>query len=213
MNISDDKSVESIFPERGEIGQLTLVPLTEPAVSLDEVYDFFCQIDEEDQFLQFEPKDDLHGCREFMIDVHQQWESGEKAFYGLRIEGQDGIGGLCTFNCKWERRVGEFGICLLEDYWGNEYAHQAGYLLFTVGFEHLDLEVMEVAHAVENGLSHRTIQKGLEAIGGRYVGIIPNRRIVDGEPTDWHYYVMERDEFLGPSADVEGVSNTPGTSG
>jgi len=207
MEIHDDKSVDSIFPERGEIGPLTLVRLSEPAVSLDELYDLFCRMDDEDRYLAFEKKNSLKSCQEFLTEVDEKWEAGTKAFYGLRIDGYDGLGGICSFECDWERQVGEFGICLLREHWGNEYAHQTAYLLFTVGFAHLDLEVMEVEHAVENDRSHRTIKKGLEAIGGRYVGIIPNCRVVDGEPTDWHYYVMEQDEFRGPSADVDTASH------
>lgn len=83
---------------------------------------------------------------------------------------------------------------------GREYAAERAHALTTVAFDRLDLEVVVAQRFVGNDRSRRSIDKYVEAAGGRYEGRLRNEAFDGTDPRGVHRYSVAREAWQGSAA-------------
>lgn len=192
-------TVESLFPEELTTPRLRLERTSRATTTVEELRDFFSDFDGETEHMRFSPARTWKEARELLTEAERRWDDGENAMYLLRC-GQDEpdageLAGFTNLQCDWERRTVAFGTCLRRDFWGRGYLAERAEVLCRVAFDHLDMEVVEIVCTVDNERARAGIEKYVPELGGRYVGVVPNKKTVDGDPVDCHYYVLTADSW------------------
>lgn len=98
-------------------------------------------------------------------------------------------------NDRYQRGVAsrELGYVLNHDYWGRGYMSEAVHAVLTIGFLHMNLEIITCGHYPENNRSRRVIEKN----NFKYEGCIrAHSRLYNGERKDLCMYSITRDEFM-----------------
>lgn len=107
----------------------------------------------------------------------------------------DRIIGVSGATIDWNLRRAETGIWLRRSAWGQNISGERIDAFLRLFFDALDLTVHIVTHTVENRRSKQAIEKYIERHGGRCIGVIPNEKCVDGQPTDERMYTIKASDW------------------
>jgi ribosomal-protein-alanine N-acetyltransferase len=189
----------SVFPTEMESDRLRFEYLHPESFDAHELYEHVHAdvpgIDEVTAFLSWDPYGNPQLAYEWVETCGEQFESGERATYAIRPrEGEDAgtFAGLASIGPEWELKRATLGIWLRKRFWGNGYSRERAARFLELAFDRLDLEVVWVAHDVENTKSKRAIESYVERFGGTREGRIRNDLVVDGEPRDVIRYSIPR---------------------
>lgn len=143
-------------------------------------------IDEETRHLTWSPYPHPRTGREFLDDVADSWADHGAATYAVVPRSdEDGAGefaGTAVLGVDWERRRGVLGIWLRRRFWGRGYSGERADALLALAFDRLDLDVVRVAHLLDNDNSRRAVERYVDRHGGRADGTFRNR-VVDDDGT------------------------------
>jgi len=199
LNQGGGPTIESLFPEKRKTNRLQLERMSRETTTVTELYDFFSDFDGETEYMKFSPAQTFEEAREFLIEAEQRWDDGENAMYLLRTRADKPntreLVGFTNLQCDWERRTVTLGTCLHRDFWGRGYLAERAEALCRVVFDYLNLEVVETVCTVDNERARAGIEKYVSELGGHYVGVVPNKKVIDGEPVDCHYYVIPAESW------------------
>ncbi|KTG28341.1 GNAT family N-acetyltransferase [Haloferax profundi] len=193
--------MSDLYPEVVETERLRLVARLPEYLDFYEVYDRCSapEIDDVTRFMPWSRHETPKVTKEFLDRGESAWNDAESADYAVYTrESEDGGGQLAGFggiHTKWDRRVGQLGLWIRPQFWGRGYSGERAAALVALGFDVLDLEVVEVSHVAANEKSQRAIEKYMGALGGRLDGRDRNSIIVDGDPVDELRYSVSRDEW------------------
>lgn len=187
-----------LFPERVDTDRLTLRRLSRETVDLRAFYEVCAHddaIDEVTEHLTWDPHPHPKSTHEFVTASEAAWDDGESATYLLYPDDADTFAGACGLHVDWERRTGVLGTWLRKRFWGNGYSGERAAALLALAFDHLDLELVAVAHEVGNENSRRAIRKYVDHFGGREEALMRNAVVTGGDPTDQRRYTISREEY------------------
>lgn len=103
--------------------------------------------------------------------------------------------GITTFETYWERKAGEQMIFLRRPFYGQGLFAESCYEFMDWAFEDAGLE-MTIADAVEgNERARNLFQRGVEAFGGRYDGVLRNRLPTDDGVKNVRRYPVTRERY------------------
>lgn len=134
-----------------------------------------------------EPQDDASGP--------QHDASGPQHDASNPRDGANTFAGGCGLTLDWERRTGTLGLWLRKRFWGRGYSGERAAALIRLAFEHLDLDLVAVAHEAGNENSRRAILKYVQHFGGRDEAHLRAAGVNDGEPVDHLRYTISRAEY------------------
>lgn len=201
-----------LYPEVVETDRLRLERLCHDRVDVREYYGIVGDEDALEGVLDYMPWD-VHAHPKESFDYvdrsEREWDDGEKAHWVIRPrEGEDGteaadaaeggageIAGQTGLDTDWDRRLATLGIWLRKPFWGRGYSGERAAALMHVAFEHLDLEMVSVTHAVDNEQSRRAVEKYVERFGGRREGTLRNYVPFADGARDAVRYTVSRAEF------------------
>jgi RimJ/RimL family protein N-acetyltransferase len=210
--IKGGRSADSLFPRRIETGRLCFEQFSAANTTVTELSEFFSSITDEDEHIVYTLPENVHETRKMLRTLEQDWDEGKRATYLLRPKDDDSetrdLAGFVNIRCDWERQVGQVGSFLHKDCWGRGYTPEAGVVRWKIALDVLELDTIEIECATSNENARRTVQKQVDELGGRYVGVIPNKLISDaGEPVDAHLFTVTQEEFSASQHEYTFVSS------
>ncbi len=171
-------------------------------VDIDELYRLYSHrddIEEETEFLSWDPHSTPKETLEFVTKSEEKWDDASDMSYVIHPkEGEDGggeIAGNCGLHIDWKRRTGTLGIWLRKRFWGRGYSGERADALIEVAFDHLDLELVAVTHGVGNKKSRRAIEKYVGRFGGKHDCLLRKWVPMDDEVNDVHRYTITREQW------------------
>ncbi|KAB1198433.1 MULTISPECIES: GNAT family N-acetyltransferase [Haloferax] len=193
--------MSDLFPDVVETERLRLVAATPDYIDTFDAYELCSQpyMDEVTEFMPWSRHETPKVTSDFLERCASSWSEAESAQFGLfPREGEDGAGELAGFggiHTEWDRRVATLGVWLQPKFWGRGYSGERASALVALAFDVLDLELVEVKHAVANENSQRAIEKYVGALGGRRDGRKPNSLPTGDEIADQYVYSVSREEW------------------
>ncbi|KTG08468.1 GCN5 family acetyltransferase [Haloprofundus marisrubri] len=193
-----------LFPTRIETERLRLEPRTPEYVDVHELYRICSssspEMDEVTRYLPWSPHETPKETYDFLRRGVAHRENHDTAGYVVRPrENEDGAGDIAGFgglNLQWDRRSAGLGFWLRPRFWGRGYSGERAAALLELAFEHLDLELVRVAHDPENGKSKRAIEKYVERFGGQCDGTFRNAAAgMDGSVVDQTHYTITQEQW------------------
>ncbi|SEL50734.1 GNAT family N-acetyltransferase [Haloferax larsenii] len=191
-----------LYPDVVETERLRLVAARPENVHPLDVYEACSQpeMDEVTTYMPWSRHETPKVSKDFLSDCASKWDDAESAQYAVYPRnGEDGASELAGFggiHTEWPRRVGTLGFWLRPQFWGRGYSGERADALTALAFDVLDLEVVEVKHAVENEKSQRAIEKYMDALGGGRDGRDRNSLPVEDGVADQFVYSVSQDEWL-----------------
>ncbi|MFW5947969.1 MAG: GNAT family N-acetyltransferase [Halolamina sp.] len=199
-----------MFPAIIQTERFRLEPRTPEYVDTFELY-ARCKegapgIDEITEYLPWDPHATPNETAAFLDRGVQRREERKQVDYVIRpLEGEDGAGEIAGFgglSFDWDTDSAELGTWLRKRFWGRGYSGERALALAELAFEHLDLEVLTVTHAVGNENSARAIEKYVDHMGGRREGTLRNFHAGD-PPVDVVRYSVTQSEYRDADPDQE----------
>ena len=194
--------MSELFPETIETDRLrfeVLRPGTTDILELYEICSTDDHIEEITRYLTWDPHETPKETLEFVERMADAFEENEGGSYHIRPRSsEDGAGecaGNCGFSVDWDRRTMRLGIWLRKRFWGRGYSGERAVAFFTLAFDRLDLELVEVEAITDNDRSNRAIRQYVENHGGRRDGLLRNWRIHDGDLVDLNRYTVSKSEW------------------
>ncbi|AFK20115.1 N-acetyltransferase [Haloferax mediterranei ATCC 33500] len=194
--------MSDLFPEVIETDRLRLAAATPEAVHPLDVYEVCSkpEMDEVTTYMPWSRHETPKVTKDFLDDCASKWNDAESAQFAVfPREGEDSAGELAGFgglHTDWDRRAGTLGFWLRPRYWGRGYSGERAEALVALAFDVLDLEIVEVKHAVENENSKRAIEKYMAVLGGDRDGRDRNSLPVRDDVVDQFVYSVSREEWL-----------------
>lgn len=197
-----------LFPETLETDRLRLERLSHDTVDLFEYHQHCSEhepgIADVTRYLPWGIHGTVQETSEYIDEMEDKWESGERAEYVIRPKDGEkdagaiaGAGGLIL---DWETHTGYPAVWLRKPFWGRGYSGERASRLIEMAFERLDLDLVAVPVQEENENSRRAVEKYVAAHGGQYDGIVRNATVrPDGEIIDRHRYTVTRDQYQNES--------------
>lgn len=190
-----------LFPETIETDRLRLEAADPDAVDVLKLYEICSSdpgIEDVTEYVTWEPHSTPKETLEFLEDVAEGREDGERASYVVSPrEGEEGAGevaGMAGFGVDWDRRTMTLGTWLRKRFWGRGYSGERAAAFMEVAFDRLDLECVAVCAAADNERSNRAIEKYVETHGGRREGLLQNWVVLD-DPVDCYRYTVSQEEW------------------
>jgi len=193
-----------VYDETIETARLTLERCTAENVDLRNLYSVFDAdrdgVEDELQYLPWEPHETLYDTAQWLDEQDRRWDDCEGATYAMRanetMDVEPGtLVGITTFETYWERKAGEQMIFLRRPFYGQGLFAESCYELLDVAFHEMGLEMM-IADAVEgNERARELFQRGVEAFGGQYDGVLRNRLPTDDGVKNVHRYTVTREQY------------------
>jgi len=207
IEYDEEVTVENPFPNRIETDNLVLKgPITEHE-TLGEIHRFHQgevgkYVTKYNSFEKSETLEDTHkGLFEYCVE---SWNNGEAAYYAIYEKERSGdydfdFCGVAGMVYEWDRQSAEIAVWLHPDVWGNEYASERAEALLDVVFNHpvkYGIEVVNIYPMEGNENSVKSVNKYIDELGGRRIGIKQNAYVFDGlGPTDVVEFQISKDEF------------------
>lgn len=207
----------NVFDEEITTARLTLERCTESNVDLRRLYEVFdserAGVEDELEYLPWDPHETLYDTKQWVDEQDRRWDECEGATYVMRarecMDVEAGtLVGITTFETYWERKAGEQMIFLRRPFYGQGLFAESCYEFMDWAFEDAGLE-MTIADAVEgNERARNLFQRGVEAFGGQYDGVLRNRLPTDDGVKNVHRYTVTREQYretmgVGESDDAE----------
>lgn len=129
-----------------------------------------------------------------MLDKYEKrWASGELSKWGLALDGDDQIVGLCGFN-EWSmvHRWAEVAFDLAPAFWGRGLMRQALQALMSWTFTQDQIDRVHAYVRIDNGRS----MKLLERSGFVREGCLRKYRICRGQAYDYYVYSLLRSDWV-----------------
>ncbi|WP_411967061.1 GNAT family N-acetyltransferase [Haloferax sp. YSSS75] len=193
--------MSDLFPDVVETERLRLVAARPEHIDTFDAYEVCSQpyMDDVTEFMPWARHETPKVTKDFLDRCASKWDDAESAQFGVfPREGEDGAGELAGFggiHTEWDRRVGTLGFWLRPRFWGRGYSGERAEALAALAFDVLDLELVEVKHAVENENSQRAIEKYMDTLGGRRDGRDRNSLPVGDEIADQYVYSVSHEEW------------------
>lgn len=157
-------------------------------------------VEDELEYLPWEPHETLQDTKQWVEEQDRRWSECEGATYVMRarecMDVEAGtLVGITTFETYWERKAGEQMIFLRRPFYGQGLFAESCYEFMDWAFEDAGLE-MTIADAVEgNERARNLFQRGVEAFGGRYDGVLRNRLPTDDGVKNVRRYPVTRERY------------------
>jgi len=205
-----------VYDETISTARLTLERCTGENVDIENVYSVFDSdregVEDELEYLPWDAHETLYDTMQWVEEQDRRWSEGEGATYVMRanehMDVEDGtLVGITSFETYWERKAGEQIIFLRRPFYGQGLFAESCYEFLDWAFHDAGLE-MTIADAVEGNERARSIfQKGVEAFGGQYDGVLRNRLPTDDGVKNVHRYTVTREQYrasMGLADDADG---------
>jgi [ribosomal protein S5]-alanine N-acetyltransferase len=131
---------------------------------------------------------------EGMLDKYEKrWAAGELSKWGLALDGDDQIVGLCGFN-EWSKvhRWAEVAFDLAPAFWGRGLMRQALQALMFWTFAQDQIDRVHAYVRIDNGRSMRLLQRS----GFVREGCLRKYRICRGQAYDYYVYSLLRSDWV-----------------
>ena len=157
-------------------------------------------IDEETEFVSWDPNPHPKKTHDVTRQFADQWESREGATYAvIPRDGEPGAGhyaGNTGLALDWDTRTATLGVWLRKPHWGREYSAERAAALAQLVFDRLDLDLLATEVIPANEQSLRAVEKYVDRLGGRHEGRFRNRIATEGgEVVDVERYSVSRAEY------------------
>ena len=121
-------------------------------------------------------------------------ERGMPNAYAIVFKENERMIGTCDFwNVDFKNSCGEIGYVINKEYWGRGITTRALKELIKFGFEHLELDRVQITHATDNPASQRVIEK----CDFRFEGITRHsEKRKTGKFIDHKIYSILKDEYF-----------------
>jgi RimJ/RimL family protein N-acetyltransferase len=193
-----------MYDETITTARLTLERCTGSNVDLQRLYEVFDSerdgVEDELEYLPWEPHETLYDTKQWVDEQDRRWNECEGATYVMRarecMDVEAGtLVGITTFETYWERKAGEQMIFLRRPFYGQGLFAESCYEFMDWAFEDAGLE-MTIADAVEgNDRARNLFQRGVQAFGGQYDGVLRNRLPTDDGVKNVHRYTVTREQY------------------
>lgn len=183
-----------MFPQTVRTDSLTLRQFTESNVDVTELYDLFADCEDTRDVFRYvpqEPYSSVTEARDELDGADTAWEEAEAARYAV-YTADDALAGYAVLSTDWSRRTGDLGFVFAKPYWGRGYAGECATALTELAFDSLDLELVSIGHEEGNDRSKRAVEKFVDAVGGRYDGVLRNWTPIGDDIVDHHRYTVTR---------------------
>lgn len=194
----------AVYDETISTARLTLERCTESNVDLRRLYEVFdserAGVEDELEYLPWDPHETLYDTKQWVDEQDRRWNECEGATYVMRarecMDVETGtLVGITTFETYWERKAGEQMIFLRRPFYGQGLFAESCYEFMDWAFEDAGLE-MTIADAVEgNERARNLFQRGVDAFGGQYDGVLRNRLPTDDGVKNVHRYTVTREQY------------------
>ncbi|WP_224449198.1 GNAT family N-acetyltransferase [Haloprofundus salilacus] len=201
-----------LFPTVIETERLRLEPRAPEYVDVHELYRICSssspEMEEVTRYLPWSPHETPKETFGFLRRGEENREKHKKADYVIRPrEGEDGAGEIAGFGgltLQWDRRSASLGLWLRKRFWGRGYSGERAAALLHLAFEQLDLELVRVAHDLENENSRRAIERYVECFDGQCDGTFRNAAATaDGDVVDQTHYTISQEQWRAAGCDAE----------
>ena len=192
-----------MFPERFSTDRLDFERLCRDTVTPREYAGLVSTrnptVDDETEFLPWNPVCTLGGAADRIDEFERMWEDRERAEWLVRPRaGEDGAGdlaGSAGLICDWEKDLAVPTIWLRKPFWGRGYSGERADAVLEVAFDRLDVGVVAIPIHGDNDRSYRAVERYVERHGGRYEGLLRNHAGRYDEPVDHHRFSISQEEF------------------
>ena len=129
--------------------------------------------------------------KDFVLGTKKLIQSNKLVLFGMvQKKSQDFIG-VINLNLSLEHNRAEFGYFVGKEFWGKGYGTEAAQVLFSYGFEQMQLNRIYAATFAENVGSRRIMEK----IGLVYEGLFQEHMVRDGQTHDVVYYGLTKTQY------------------
>ncbi|WP_158056124.1 GNAT family N-acetyltransferase [Halorussus halophilus] len=191
-----------LFPETIETERLVLERLCRENVDTLDFHHCFASGEADPEIFEYIPQEPWCVPKEAhdrIERVEERWNDSDAAEYVVRPtqdeQGAGEIAGTAHLHFDWDRRMGRLGCILREPFWGRGYSGERAGALLKLGFDRLDLELVETGCNAGNENSRRAIEKYVERWGGEYEGLLRNHVPMGDRVDDYHRYIISRGQF------------------
>lgn len=192
-----------LFPAEIETDRLHLRRLSR---SVDVVEYYECcsahepAIEEVTRYLPWDPHGTVKETADYLDDLDDQWEAGERAEYVIRPKAGEpgageiaGAGGLLV---DWETQTGYPAIWLRKRFWGRGYSGERAAAMLELAFDRLALALVAIPVQDGNEKSRAAVEAYVDDHGGQYDGLVRNSTTrPDGTIIDHHRYTVTREQY------------------
>ena len=164
-------------------------------------------ITEETTHVTWSPHDHPKESNEVLAQFGEAWEAGDTMTYAVVPKAGEPNAGAFAGNAgmsfDWDTLTATLGVWLRKPFWGRRYSGERARALATLAFERYDMEVVAVDVFPDNEQSIRAVERYVDQLGGRRVGVLRNHVLDDRETVhDAIRFSVSREEFREADPDV-----------